>query len=89
MLFLFKFYYLNRILKQKVRSGWDSTHWNISNERIERISEHCVGTIALAIALKSEFEEYRKSLELLKGVYEDGIDENGNITGASRSERLV
>lgn len=52
---IFRFYYLNRILKQKVRSGWDSTHWNISNDRIERISEHCVGTIALAIALKSEF----------------------------------
>lgn len=32
---IFRFYYLNRILKQKVRSGWDSTHWNISNERIE------------------------------------------------------
>lgn len=53
---IFKFYYLNRILKQKVRSGWDSTHWNISNERVERISEHCVGTIALAIALASEFD---------------------------------
>lgn len=52
---IFRFYYLNMILKQKVRSGWNSTHWNISNERIERISEHCVGTIALAIALKSEF----------------------------------
>lgn len=53
---IFRFYYLNRVLKQKVRSGWDSTHWNISNDRIERISEHCVGTIALAIALKSELD---------------------------------
>lgn len=52
---IFRFYYLNRILKKKVRSGWDSSHWNICNDRIERISEHCVGTIALAIALKSEF----------------------------------
>lgn len=52
---IFRFYYLNRVLKQKVRSGWDSTHWNVSNDRVERISEHCVGTIALAIALKSQF----------------------------------
>ena len=53
---IFRFYYLNRVLKQKVRSGWDENHWNISNDRIEKISEHCVGTIALAIALKSEFD---------------------------------
>ena len=52
---VFRFYYLNRVLKQKVRSGWDSTHWNVSNDRVERISEHCVGTIALAIALESQF----------------------------------
>ena len=53
---IFRFYYINRILKRKLRSGWDSTHWNVSCNRIERISEHCVGTIALAIALRSEFE---------------------------------
>lgn len=53
---IFRFYYINKILKKKLRSGWDSTHWNVSCNRIERISEHCVGTIALAIALKSEFE---------------------------------
>lgn len=53
---IFRFYYLNRILKQKLRSGWDSTHWNVSSERIERISEHIVGTIALAMAINSEFE---------------------------------
>lgn len=53
---IFRFYYLNRFLKKKVRSGWDSTHWNVSSERIERISEHVVGTIALATALDSEFD---------------------------------
>ena len=53
---IFRFYYLNDKLKNKVRSGWDDTHWNIDNDRIERISEHIVGTIALAIALDSEFE---------------------------------
>lgn len=53
---IFKFYYQNRVLKKKERSGWDSKHWNVSINRIERISEHIVGTIALAIALDSEFD---------------------------------
>ena len=52
---IFKFYYKNRILKKKARSGWDSKHWNVSINRIERISEHIVGTIALAMALAKEF----------------------------------
>jgi len=79
---IFRFYYLNRVLKQKVRSGWDSTHWNISNERIERISEHCVGTIALAIALKSEFEfdiDINKVISILC-VHEVGEIKIGDIT---------
>ena len=79
---IFRFYYLNRVLKQKVRSGWDSTHWNISNERIERISEHCVGTIALAIALKSEFEfdvDLNKVISILC-VHEVGEIQIGDIT---------
>ena len=52
---IFRFYYLNRVLKKKVRSGWDSTHWNVSSDRIERVSEHIVGTIALALGLALEF----------------------------------
>ena len=43
-------------MKNKIRSGWDLNHWNITNDRIERISEHVVGTIALACALNSEFD---------------------------------
>ena len=53
---IFRFYYLNRILKQKVRSAWDKNHWNVSSNRIEKISEHCVGAIALAIAINYEFK---------------------------------
>lgn len=53
---IFRFYYINRGLKNKLRSGWDSTHWNVSGQRIERISEHVIGTIALAIALDLEFD---------------------------------
>lgn len=48
---IFKFYYLNSRLKNKVRSGWDNNHWNVKTDRIERISEHIIGTIALAIAM--------------------------------------
>ncbi len=64
---VFKFYYLNFRLKNKVRSGWDSKHWNINSERIERISEHVIGTIALAIAMDSEFD------------YNEEIDFNRNF----------
>lgn len=53
---IFRFYYLNRVLKKKIRCGWDSNHWNVSSDRVERISEHVVGTIALATAFASEFD---------------------------------
>ena len=65
---IFRFYYINRVLKKKLRSGWDSTHWNVTSDRIERISEHVVGTIALAIAinLESNFDiDIDKIIEML------------------------
>ena len=31
---IFKFYYLNFRLKNKVRTGWDKKHWNINSDRI-------------------------------------------------------
>lgn len=52
---IFKFYYLNFKLKNKIRSGWDNKHWNIKADRLEKISEHVVETIALAIKMDSEF----------------------------------
>ena len=64
---IFKFYYLNYRLKNKIRSGWDKNHWNISSDRIERISEHIIGTIALAVVLDSEFN------------YNDRTNPNRNI----------
>ena len=51
---IFKFYYLNSRLKNKVRSGWDNKHWNIKSNRIERISEHIISTIILAMIMESE-----------------------------------
>ena len=64
---IFKFYYLNYRLKNKIRSGWDKNHWNILSDRIERISEHIIGTIALAVVLDSEFN------------YNDKTNPNRNI----------
>ena len=69
---IFKFYYLNFRLKNKVRSGWDSKHWNINSERIERISEHVVGTIALAIAMDSEFD-YNEEIDFDRNIEIDEI----------------
>lgn len=50
-----RFYYLNKKLKQKQRSGWDKTHWNVNYDHIERISEHVYGTIVLALSLDLEY----------------------------------
>lgn len=79
---IFRFYCLNRILKKKVRSGWDPNHWNVSIDRIERISEHVVGTIALATALASEFD-FSIDLEKVSSVlciHEVGEINIGDIT---------
>ncbi len=70
---IFRFYYLNFRLKNKIRSGWDSKHWNINSERIERISEHIVGTIALAIAMDSEFD-YNEKLNFDRNIEIDEVN---------------
>lgn len=69
---IFKFYYLNFKLKNKIRSGWDDKHWNINSERIERISEHIIGTIALAIAMDSEFN-YNEEIDFDRNIEIDKI----------------
>ena len=51
-----KFYLLANKLKYKIRSGWDSKHWNINSDRLESVAEHIYGTCILAIALDSEFD---------------------------------
>ncbi|NLC48576.1 MAG: HD domain-containing protein [Tenericutes bacterium] len=48
-----KFYLLATKLKYKLRSGWDSSHWNINSDRLESIAEHVYGTLILAISLDS------------------------------------
>ncbi len=79
---IFKFYCLNYRLKNKLRSGWDKKHWNVKSDRIERISEHIIGTIALAIAIDSEFDfniDINKVIEML-AIHEVGEILIGDIT---------
>ncbi len=79
---IFKFYYLNFRLKNKVRTGWDSEHWNIKSNRIETISEHIIGTLSLAMVLNSEFEynlDIDKVLKMLT-IHETGETLIGDIT---------
>lgn len=79
---IFRFYYLNFRLKNKIRTGWDSTHWNVKSNRIERISEHIIGTLSLAIVLNSEFGynfDIDKELKMLV-IHETGETLIGDIT---------
>lgn len=79
---IFKFYYLNFRLKNKIRTGWDINHWNVKSDRIERISEHIIGTLSLAMILNSEFEynfDVDKVLKMLT-IHETGETLIGDIT---------
>lgn len=79
---IFKFYYLNFKLKNKTRSGWDNTHWNVKSNRIETVSEHVIGTLALAIAFNSELDynlDINKVLRMLT-IHETGETLIGDIT---------
>lgn len=79
---IFKFYYLNFRLKNKTRSGWDKKHWNVKSDRIEKISDHIVGTIGIAIAMNREFNyniDIDKVLKMLV-IHETGETLIGDIT---------
>ena len=90
---VFQFYYHNFRLKNKVRSGWDKNHWNIKQPRIERISEHIIGTIALALAIDSEFEYNLNNQDILKTlvIHETGEILIGDITpfdGITKEQKI-
>lgn len=53
---IFRFYYLNRNLSNKERTGWDDEHWNIDKAKRETVASHIVGTIALALAISTELD---------------------------------
>lgn len=77
-----RFYLLTATLKDKIRSGWDDNHWNISKERRESVAEHVYGVCNLAIAMDSEFECDIDLLKVLKMlvVHELGEIIIGDIT---------
>lgn len=51
-----RFYLLATTLKDKIRSGWDKNHWDVTKERVESVAEYVYGTCILAISLDSEFD---------------------------------
>lgn len=76
------FYLLANKLKYKIRSGWDSKHWNVNKERLESVAEHVYGTCILAISLDSEFDfkiDINKVLKMLV-IHEIGEVIIGDIT---------
>lgn len=77
-----RFYLLTATLKDKIRSGWDDEHWNISKERRESVAEHVYGVCNLAIALASEFKFEIDLLKVLKMliIHELGEVVIGDIT---------
>ena len=88
-----KFYVLATQLKDKIRSGWDDEHWNISKERRESVAEHVYSACMLAIAMDSEFETNLdiKKVVMMLVLHELGEVEIGDITpfdGVSREEKV-
>ena len=79
---IFRFYRKTFKLKNKIRSGWDSKHWNVKALRVENVSEHVVGAIALAMAMKYEFGYNINIDEVVKtlAIHEIGEAIIGDIT---------
>lgn len=79
---IFRFYRKTFKLKNKIRSGWDSKHWNVKALRVESVSEHVVGAIALAMAMKYEFGYNINIDEVVKllAIHEIGESIIGDIT---------
>ena len=50
------FYILATKLKDVIRHGWMSDHWNIQKDRLESVAEHVYGTCILAIGINSEYD---------------------------------
>ena len=68
------FYMICHKLKNTMRTGW--LNWHIDAKRIESVAEHVYGTQMLAIAMKSEYDEF-KDLDILKVIYMLAIHELG------------
>ena len=69
-----EFYVLCNKLKNIIRTGW--TSWQVKRDRIESIAEHIFGVQMLAIAMKSEYEDY-SNIDIKKVIYMLAIHELG------------
>ena len=69
-----KYYVICNKLKNIIRTGW--IDWNVKAERLESVAEHIYGTQMLAIAILSEYEEY-KDLNKMKIIFMLAIHELG------------
>ena len=87
-----RFYILNTFLNTKVRSGWDKNHWDVKSSRIEKVSEHVIGTLGLAIGI-SEYYDFDINLDdvlEILAIHEIGEIFIGDITpfdGISEQEK--
>ena len=71
---IIEYYVICNKLKHIIRTGW--IDWNVKKERLESVAEHIYGTQMLAIAIYSEYEEY-KDLDIMKIILMLAIHELG------------
>lgn len=69
-----KYYVTCNKLKHIIRTGW--LDWNVKAERLESVAEHIYGVQMLALAIYSEYEEY-KDLDIMKIIFMLAIHELG------------
>lgn len=78
---VFRFYYENSKLENKVRSGWDDNHWAVNGKR-ESVADHVYGTMVLALSMEDKFEtkvDIDKVLQTLL-IHEIGEIKIGDLT---------
>ena len=71
---IIEYYVICNKLKHLIRTGW--IDWNVKSDRIESVAEHIYGTQMLALAIYSEYEEY-KEIDIMKVMFMLAIHELG------------
>lgn len=71
-----EFYIMATKIKNKLRSGWNDEHWNISCERRESVAEHVYGTCILAISLYPYYDTKINLDKVLKMLIIHELSEN-------------
>ena len=71
-----EFYIMATKIKNKLRSGWNDEHWNISCKRRESVAEHVYGTCILAISLYPYYDTKINLDKVLKMLIIHELSEN-------------